>query len=99
MNKIIDKKSTELVGIVGREKMDILADVVGEQEWKAYRRIFNYASNLGETSYPVQLDFELNSSCNLRCQMCPRSAETLKNKGKSTWFKFDKFKEIINDGV
>ena len=38
MNKeSIDLKPTELTGILGRESMDILADVVGRDKWQEYR--------------------------------------------------------------
>lgn len=93
-------KKTELTGIIGREKFDLLADVVGEPAWSQYRKVYDSAANLElVTDYPVQLDFELNASCNLRCPMCPISAESPKGKGPSTWFPFDVFKEIVRDGV
>jgi len=95
----IDKKDTDLVGIIGREKMDLLAGIVGESEWRAYRQTYGRASQLEVLPYPVQLDFELNGSCNLRCLMCPRSAESAVNKGRETWFPFETFKKIIDDGV
>ncbi len=96
----IDLKPTELTGIIGRESFDSLADVVGEKKWKEYRDLYDKVSSLElETDYPIQLDFELNASCNLKCPMCPLSAETNKGKGKETWFKFDDFKRIVDQGV
>ena len=47
---------------------------------------YDLASNLVDLDFPIQLDFELNASCNLKCPMCPISAESPKGKGKSTWF-------------
>ena len=52
-----------------------------------------------ETDYPIQLDFELNYSCNFSCAMCTWSNESSRNRGKTTWFDFTLFKEIIDDGV
>ncbi|HUV16230.1 MAG TPA: radical SAM protein [Pelolinea sp.] len=99
-NKKIDLRETELTGIINRESMDILAEVVGKSIWKEYRDQYDKASRLElETNYPLQLDFELNASCNLRCPMCPLSAETNVGKGKETWFKFDDFKRILDQGV
>lgn len=96
----IDLRSTELTGIIGRDAMDTLAGVVGEEKWKEYRDQYDKASRLEfETKYPLQLDFELNASCNLKCPMCPISAESNKGKGKDTWFKFEDFKRIIDHGV
>ena len=57
------------------------------------------ASNLKFLKYPIQLDFELNSSCNMKCPMCPISAESPKGKGKKTWFDFEFFKETLEYSV
>jgi len=90
----------ELTGIYGRDSMDKLSTVVGETRWKEYRDLYDQVAKLETlTKYPIQLDFELNASCNLRCPMCPISAESAKNKGKSTWFDFELYQEIILDGV
>ena len=93
-------KTTELTAIVGREKFDRLADVVGREEWSTYRNSYEAAANLEVvTDYPLQIDFELNASCNLKCPMCPISAESPKGKGKKTWFPFELYQEIVSDGV
>lgn len=93
-------KSTELTAIMGREKFDLLADVVGNDVWATYRKEYDAAANLEViTEYPLQIDFELNASCNLRCPMCPISVESPKGKGKSTWFSFELYKQIVIDGV
>ena len=96
-NKIL--KSTELTGIIGRDELDKLSKVFEEKAWLEYREKYDKASNLGLLDYPIQIDFELNASCNLRCPMCPISVESPKGKGKSTWFSFDFFKEIIDYSV
>jgi radical SAM protein with 4Fe4S-binding SPASM domain len=103
MEKILSNivlKNTELTGVLGREKFDVLADVLGEAAWKEYRELYEAAASLKVvTDYPVQLDFELNASCNLKCPMCPISAESAKGKGRKTWFSFDLYKEIVSAGV
>lgn len=94
------RKSTELTGIIGRESMEILSGIVDKNTWREYREIYDKASKLEiETEYPIQLDIELNSSCNLKCPMCRLSVESNENKGKQHWFKFETFKKIIEDGV
>ena len=99
-DKKIDLRPTELTGIIGREAMDTLADVVGKREWKEYREQYDEASSLDiVTDFPIQLDFELNASCNLKCPMCPNSAESNNGKGKDTWFRFDDFKRILDTGI
>lgn len=91
--------STELTGILGKNEMDKLSTVVEEKAWKSYREKYDLASNLGHLDFPIQLDFELNASCNLKCPMCPISAESPKGKGKKTWFDFEFFKELIDYSV
>ena len=49
-----------------------------------------------ETSYPTQIDFELNPSCNLKCPMCTWSAEKTFGLGRSSWMPFKKYTKIID---
>ena len=84
--------STELTGILGKGEIEKLSVVVEKNSWSEYRKKYDQASNLNILDYPIQLDFELNASCNLKCPMCPISAESPKGKGKSTWFDFEFFK-------
>ena len=96
----IDLRPGELTGIVNRDSTEVLKQVVGENDWAQYREIYDQASRCEiVTDYPIQLDFELNASCNLKCPSCPISAEAVNNKGKSTWFDFDFYTEIIKKGV
>jgi len=93
-------RSTELTAVLGRTEFNKLAKIRGEKDWENYRELYDDASNLKTvTNFPLQLDIELNASCNLKCPMCPISAESPKGKGKSTWFSFDLYKEIIDTGV
>ena len=94
-NKVI-LNSTELTGIMNRDEMNKLSLVIEEKKWNEYRKKYDDAAKLKNLDYPIQIDFELNSSCNLKCPMCPISAESPKGKGKSTWFDFDLYKKIIN---
>lgn len=49
------------------------------------------------TDYPLQLDFELNTSCNLRCKMCVYSYK--KPSTNNNLFSFKRYHSIINSGV
>lgn len=91
--------STELTGILGKGEIEKLSAVVEKNSWSEYRKKYDQASNLNILDYPIQLDFELNASCNLKCPMCPISAESPKGKGKKTWFDFEFFKELIDYSV
>jgi radical SAM protein with 4Fe4S-binding SPASM domain len=91
--------STELTGVLGKNEIEKLSKVVEEKSWNEYRANYDLASDLNLSKFPIQLDFELNASCNLKCPMCPISAESPKGKGKNTWFDFEFFKEIIDYSV
>ena len=87
-NKLV-LNTTELTGILGKEEMKKLSLEIGENNWKIYREKYDLASNLKILDFPIQLDFELNASCNLKCPMCPISAESPKGKKEKTWFDFE----------
>jgi|TARA_E500000305_G_scaffold109922_2_gene116243 sulfatase maturation enzyme AslB (radical SAM superfamily) len=65
-----------------------------------YRELWKKSGEFGTVpDFPIQLDFELNYSCNFRCPMCTWSAEVTGKYGKETWFDFDVYKEVIDEGV
>jgi uncharacterized radical SAM superfamily Fe-S cluster-containing enzyme len=97
MNQI-DLKPTDLTGLTNRSVMNDLAAIFGEP-WLEYRAEYDRVSALGGRAFPIQLDLELNASCNLRCAMCPISVESPKNKGPSTWFDFELYKSLIDFAV
>ena len=76
--------------------MNKLSLVVEENAWNDYRKKYDQASNLELLDFSIQLDFELNASCNLKC---PILAESPKGKVKSTWFDFEFYKELIDYSV
>lgn len=99
MSEEIKRKETELTGIVGLEKINLLSKYADKNRWDEYREKYNKASDLNIiTKYPLQIDFELNSTCNLKCPMCPLSIETNSEKS-SNLFPFELYRTIILDGV
>jgi len=71
-----------------------------KEAYEEYRKLWIQSYELNTVpDYPIQLDFEINYSCNFRCPMCTWSAESTKGMGKETWFDFEVFKEVIDDGV
>ncbi|MBF0195213.1 MAG: radical SAM protein [Magnetococcales bacterium] len=50
-------------------------------------------------NFPLQIDFELNYSCNFSCSMCTWNSESTKGKGKKTWFSYDVYKEVVDDSI
>lgn len=99
-SRIVRKEAQEDCGfITANDPFLVLAEKLGPA-FAEYRRLWQQASNFElETEFPLQLDFELNYSCNLKCPMCTWSLEAGAGKGKKDWFPFEKFKEIVSHGV
>jgi len=75
-------------------------NAVNPEKYDEYRKLWDDATNLRNvTDFPLQIDFELNYSCNFTCPMCTWNAESTENKGKATWFDFEVFKEVIDSAV
>ena len=71
-----------------------------KEAFDEYRRLWAESYKLDKVpDFPIQLDFELNYSCNFRCPMCTWSVESTKGMGKETWFDFEVYKEVIDEGV
>lgn len=99
MNNQLKRNETELTGIIGIEKINLLKNIKNSIKWQEYRNIYKQAAQLEKIlDYPIQVDFELNATCNLKCPMCPLSTEINVDK-KKYLFPFDLFCKIIDDGV
>ena len=51
-----------------------------EKEWQSFLNDMESASDLKFLDYPIQLDLELNSGCNMSCPFCVHGYENIKNK-------------------
>ena len=78
----------------------VLAEFYGDL-YLEYRKDWARAENFEflENAYPLQLDFELNYSCNFSCSMCTWSVEDSKSRGKKVWFDIEVYKRILTEGV
>ena len=87
----------------GEDKTNVDLDVrnaIDPIKYDEYRKQWEEATKLNVvTDFPLQIDFELNYSCNFTCPMCTWNEESTESKGRQTWFDFEVFKEVINDGV
>lgn len=95
------KEGKEFVNVIDNKDVHgIVRKYNDSQLFDEYRMLWRETQNLEKvTKFPIQLDFELNYSCNFRCPMCTWSAESTEGTGKETWFNFDVYKEVIDDGV
>jgi len=74
----------------------ILESKFGDR-FKDYRKKWDQITEKKVFDYPLHLNFELVSGCNLNCEYCVRSSSFKKIKEKI--ISFDKYSEIIREGV
>lgn len=80
------------------EAEHVLARAVGEDDYFAYRDLWRKTSSVKiELDFPLQLDFELNTGCNLNCPMCPGGLK--RPEQKNQLMDFQMYKDIINEGM
>lgn len=68
--------------------------------WEYRRKWEEYPKNHIVGSFPIHLDIEATTACNLRCIMCPRT--DMVEAGtfwKIEMFDFDTYKRLIDEGV
>jgi radical SAM protein with 4Fe4S-binding SPASM domain len=69
-----------------------------DEEYRLYReRWTEYPKAQIVSEYPLLVDAELSSLCNLRCPMCYTITEEFKGKVKATLMDFDLFKKIVDE--
>lgn len=60
-------------------------------DWEEYPRDFIVAP------YPLLVDLELSSVCNLKCPFCYTLSEEFKRKAKPTFMDFDLFSKVVDE--
>ena len=93
-------RTNELTGVLNRNLFDLVpGSVETEQDrrrWVAFRKSYHQAQRLDLwPDFPLQLDFELNSTCNLSCSFCVHGYKTVAKYTLS----FELFKKAINEGA
>ncbi len=96
-----DQSAKDITTVINKKDIHSIVRKYNDAEaFDEYRRLWMESYKLGEVpDFPIQLDFELNYSCNFQCPMCTWSSESTAGMGKETWFDFDVFKEVIDQGV
>jgi radical SAM protein with 4Fe4S-binding SPASM domain len=66
-----------------------------------YRRLWSeLPRNLKLSGFPLHLDFETTSYCNLKCPMCPRTVAIASDEfGEKAMVSLDEFKDCIDQGA
>ena len=100
LDKILKNNGGEVTTQLGSDVHKIIRKYSDPVKYDDYRERWKKAANLEEIpKFPIQIDFELNYSCNFSCSMCTWSSEVTSGKGKKTWFNFEHFKKVIDMGV
>lgn len=90
-------RENELTAIAGRGVFEALPGGVSEREaerWGAFREAYHRAQRLeGPGGFPLQLDFELNATCQMRCAFCIHGSETVKKRDLA----FETFARVIDE--
>ena len=94
-------EKTEVTTVKAKPDIDSAVRLaINAEKYDEYRKLWEKVTRLElETDFPLQIDFELNYSCNFTCPMCTWNTESTEGKGKQTWFDFEVFKEVIDYGV
>lgn len=93
-------RANELTAVSNRELFDQVpggvTDPVDIKRWFQFRDRYHQASRLeGFAAHPLQIDFELNSTCQMKCGFCVHGHE----KAKKQMLGFDRFKKVIDDAA
>lgn len=71
-----------------------------EEYWEYRRKWEEYPKQKMLTNFPIHLDIEATTACNLKCVMCPRTEMI---KAGNFWsvkaFDLDSYKQLIDEGV
>lgn len=93
-------RANELTAVSNRELFDRVpggvTDAKDIKRWHWFRERYHKAQKLeGFASFPLQIDFELNSTCQMKCGFCVHGHE----KVKKQTLPFETFKRVIDEGA
>jgi radical SAM protein with 4Fe4S-binding SPASM domain len=94
----IEPRKNETTAVLKRHFFEIMPDNLSENEsrnWIEFREKYDRAHNLLFNDSPAQIDFELNSRCNLKCPFCTHGHGQVENKTIC----FSEFAKIIDEAV
>lgn len=73
--------------------LDLCPPDVDEAEWSAFRSRFRASEDLFDNGFPIQIDVELNSGCNMSCPFCIHGYNTIENREMPV----EQYKDIIRE--
>ncbi len=95
---IIDKGNYTMEPPEREARFEALRASGWEQEYRRYRHRWHQLPQTRRvSSYPLLVDIELSSICNLNCPMCYTISDAFKRHVKPQLMDFDLFKKIIDE--
>lgn len=97
MSKRFKANPTEQTAVINAELFDRPPHGLDEANlarWYRFRADYHSARDLNEFPFPLQVDFEINSTCNMRCSFCLHGHENV----PVAELGFDRFCRIIDEG-
>jgi len=88
-------RKTEMTAVTNRAFFEDPPNTLELDRWYEFRRKYNAASNLECGDFPVQIDFGLNSTCQMKCSFCTHGKEKVEKR----FLTFDKFKKVIDESA
>ena len=96
---MVKPRANELTAVASRSLFDAIpgaTDPADVPRWHEFRRRYHRAARLeGVGGFPLQIDFELNSTCQMKCAFCTHGQRKVEKKILS----FETFKRVIDEGA
>lgn len=99
----MNSRVNELTAVLNRGKFDEPpGDIRGEadhERWLEFRRKYHKSQSLSAIhAFPIQIDFELTYSCNMRCKFCPHGNPESPQPTRGESLPIEFFRKAIDEG-
>ena len=92
-----DKKldSGTFYNIKNKNLLEECPDGINEHDWAEFRKSYKQGERFEFLENPVQIDIELNGSCNMKCPFCLHGYE----KRPHALMRMDSYKKLIDEAI
>ncbi len=102
MNDEKMQRGLEFGSTIGEDRVfeKVASQYLDKSRWNKYRNNYKESTKCKFsclTEYPIQIDFELNGTCNYSCDSCTYSSEV--NSGHREMIAYDDYRRIIENGI
>ena len=83
-----------------KEKIGDLRKMLDKDKYDKYQKNWiKYPKHHRVAPFPLQIDFDLTTRCNLSCERCPYQSERAQFKREPQDLDFDLYKKVIDEGA